>query len=57
MTLTIDIWFLLPLGISLFGLGIGLYERGQIKGLEEAEKMYDPLMKSLTNSIKSEEKR
>jgi hypothetical protein len=56
MTLTIDVWYLLPLCLCLFGGGVGLYERGQRKGLEAAEKLYEPLMNALDSRLEGDVK-
>jgi hypothetical protein len=55
MTITIDVWFLLPLCGCLFCGGVGLYERGQRKGIEAAEKLYEPLMKELKSRLGGDE--
>lgn len=41
--MTIYDWVLLVIGFAFFA--IGLYERGQRKGFEEAEKLYEPVLK------------
>ena len=56
MTITINVWPLLPLGVALFGIGVVFYERGQCKGLEIAEKLYEPLMKRLESILEGEDR-
>ena len=56
MTITIDVWIVIPLAVILFALGVGLYERGTRKGLESAEKLYRPLFEALEVRIDAERK-
>jgi hypothetical protein len=53
MIITINLWELLPGAIAVFCVGCGIYERGQRKAWEAAEKLYSPLLgkiAGLTNS-------
>ena len=47
MTLTIDAWTVFPMLLAFLGLGLGLYERGQRKGLKDAEELYEPLIEAM----------
>ena len=55
MTITIDVWTLIPCALAVLFIGGGIYERGQRKGLEEAEELYEPLIKALESRIKGED--
>ena len=49
MTITIDAWTLWPIHLGIFGFGAGLYELGQRKGLETAERLYATLLNRIVD--------
>jgi hypothetical protein len=52
---TIDVWLLLPIAVGMFGLCMGLYERGQRKGMEEAENLFNPIIEKMLAKLNLKE--
>jgi hypothetical protein len=47
VTITLDGLSLFFLMLGMFGFGLAMYKRGQRKGLEDAEELYEPLIEAM----------
>lgn len=54
ISLTISVGWLVPAALCMLVIGVGLYERGQRKGVEAAERVFKPLIDMLEERLETE---